>query len=655
MQQKANSSILRYPVPGTFRSSARIGDREAYEHLYTQSIENPEHFWAEQAKSLIDWYHPWERTLEYDFHRGYVSWFKGGKLNASVNCLDRHVQTWRRNKAAIIFEGERIGDSRTFTYQDLFYEVNKFAQVLKKLGVKKGDPVTIYLPMIPQLVIAMLACARIGAVHSVVFGGFSAASLANRIKDCQSRLLITSDGGFRGGRVVTLKHNADEALEQCPSVEKVLVVRRTRWEISMKPGRDLWYHKEMSERDLKPYCHPESMDAEDPLFILYTSGSTGTPKGVVHTTGGYLLFATCTFLNIFDYKEEDTFWCTADIGWITGHSYLVYGPLCAGASSVMFEGVPSYPAYDRFWDIVEKYRISVFYTAPTAIRAVRKEGDELVQNRDVSSLRLLGSVGEPINPEAWLWYHQIVGKGLCPIVDTWWQTETGGIMLSPLPGAIDLKPGSATVPFFGVRPCLINDYGEEIKGEGQGNLCIKAPWPGIARTLYHDPIRFQKTYFSRFPGYYFTGDGARRDSDGYYWIIGRVDDVINVSGHRLGTAEVEGALGTHPAVAEAAVIGIPHEIKGEAIHAYVILKPGYEPSQTLKAELLQQVRRVIGPIAVPEKIQWADGLPKTRSGKIMRRILKKVSSGNAADIGDTSTLLDPDVVRRLIEGSKTSG
>jgi len=571
-------------------------------------------------------------------------------LNVSYNCLDRHIQTWRRNKAAIVFEGERIGDSRTFTYQDLFYEVNKLAQVLKRLGVQKGDRVTLYLPMIPHLVIAMLACARIGAVHSVVFGGFSADSLANRIQDCGSRFLITSDGGFRSGRVVTLKHNADEALTRCPSVEKVLVVRRTRWEVPMKPGRDLWYHQEMRSRDLKPYCEPEWMDAEDPLFILYTSGSTGKPKGLVHTTGGYLLYAVSTFLDVFDYRDEDTFWCTADIGWITGHSYLVYGPLCAGATSIMFEGVPSYPAYDRFWDVVEKYRVSLFYTAPTAIRALRREDDALVRQRDVSSLRLLGSVGEPINPEAWHWYYEVVGQGRCPIVDTWWQTETGGILLSPLPGAVDLKPGAATVPYFGIEPCLLDGNGNEIDGPGEGLLCIKRPWPGMARTIYKDQSRFQKTYFEEHPGYYLTGDGARRDADGDYWITGRVDDVINVSGHRLGTAEVESALQAHPAVAEAAVVGFPHEIKGEGIYAFVALKPDQVPSDALRTELVQQVRRLIGPIATPEQIQWAEALPKTRSGKIMRRLLRKISAGDVSDLGDTSTLLDADVVARLIEG-----
>jgi len=498
----------RYPVPGDFQSRARISGLEAYRRQYARSMEAPEGFWENRARDLLSWQTPWDNVMEHDFREGRASWFQGGKLNACYNCLDRHIETWRRNKAAIVFEGERIGDSRTFTYQDLFYEVNKLAQVLKKLGVQKGDRVTLYLPMIPHLAIAVLACARIGAVHSVVFGGFSAESLANRIKDCQSRFLITSDGGFRSGRVVTLKHNADEALAQCPGVERVLVVRRTRWEVPMKPGRDLWYHREMRASDLKPYCEPEWMDAEDPLFILYTSGSTGKPKGLVHTTGGYLLYATSTFLDIFDYRDEDTFWCTADIGWITGHSYLIYGPLCAGASSILFEGVPSYPDYDRFWDVVEKFRVSTFYTAPTAIRALRREGDAFVSKRDVRSLRLLGTVGEPINPDAWHWYYETVGQGRCPIVDTWWQTETGGILLSPLPGAIDLKPGSATVPYFGIAPCILDEKGKEMDGPAAGYLCIKAPWPGMARTIYNDPARFQKTYFSEYPGYYVTGDGA---------------------------------------------------------------------------------------------------------------------------------------------------
>ncbi len=652
MSQEMNPLQDRYPVPDNFRRLARISGRDAYQREYTRSIMDPEGFWSEKALKLLSWQTPWDKALDYDFKLGRVEWFQGGKINASYNCLDRHIQTWRRNKAALIFEGERIGDSRTFTYQDLFYEVNKLAQVLKKMGVQKGDRVTIYLPMIPHLVVSMLACSRIGAVHSVVFGGFSADSLANRIRDCQSRFLITSDGGFRSGRVLTLKHNVDDALMHCPSVEKVLVVRRTRWEVAMKPGRDLWYHREMRAPDLKPYCEPEWMEAEDPLFILYTSGSTGKPKGLVHTTGGYLLYAVSTFLDVFDYRDEDAFWCTADIGWITGHSYLVYGPLCAGASSLMFEGVPSYPAYDRFWDVVEKYRVSIFYTAPTAIRALRKEGGELVQNRDVSSLRLLGSVGEPINSEAWHWYYEVVGHESCPIVDTWWQTETGGILLSPLPGAIDLKPGAATVPFFGIQPCILDDKGYEIKGPGEGYLCIKAPWPGMARTIYSDASRFQKTYFSDHPGYYTTGDGARRDEDGDYWITGRVDDVINVSGHRLGTAEVEDALVTHPAVAEAAVVGFHHDVKGEGIYAFVTIKPNQIPSDRLRDDLVNQVRHSIGPIAAPDHIQWADALPKTRSGKIMRRLLRKISEGEVSDMGDTSTLLNPEVVDRLIKGAR---
>ena len=654
MRREMNSLRERYSVPEAFRRRARIAGRENYDRLYKRSIEEPEAFWSQKAEELLSWYKPWEKTLEGNFSKGCVAWFQGGKLNVSYNCLDRHVQTWRRNKAAIIFEGERIGDSRTFTYQDLFYEVNKLAQVLKKLGVRKGDRVTLYLPMIPQLVVAMLACARIGAVHSLVFGGFSAESLANRIRACQTRLLITSDGGFRSGRVVTLKQNADEALARCPSVEKVLVVRRTRWGVSMKPGRDHWYHREMRAPDLKPYCAPEWMDAEDPLFILYTSGSTGKPKGLVHTTGGYLLYVAATFLDVFDCKDEDTYWCTADIGWITGHSYLVYGPLCTGASSLMFEGVPNYPAYDRFWDVVEKHRISIFYTAPTAIRALRKEGNEWVQKRDVSSLRLLGSVGEPINVEAWQWYYETVGQGRCPIVDTWWQTETGGVLLSPLPGAVELKPGAATVPYFGIQPCLLDEKGKEVTGPGKGYLCIKSPWPGMARTVYNDPVRFQKTYFAEHPGYYFTGDGARRDEDGDYWITGRVDDVINVSGHRLGTAEVENALDDHPSVAESAVVGLPHEIKGEAIYAFVTLESGQTPSDALRAELKQHVRRLIGPIATPERIQWANALPRTVSGKIMRRLLRKISAGKGSDMGDTSTLLNADVINQLMqEAGKT--
>ena len=652
-QSEIKDIMDQYPVPAHFQQQARIPGREAYNSEYQTAIQDPEGHWAKKAKELLVWHKPWQKTLQGDFARGNATWFQGGELNVAFNCLDRHVQTWRRNKAAILFEGERIGDSRAFTYQELFYEVNKLAQVFKKLGMKKGDRIMLYLPMIPQLVIGMLASARIGAIHSVVFGGFSAESLANRINDCQARLLLTSDGGFRAGRVVTLKHNADAALAKCPCVEKVLVVRRTGWEIPMTPSRDLWYHREMRSPDLKPFCPPEWMRAEDPLFILYTSGSTGKPKGLVHATGGYLLYALSTFLDIFDYREEDTYWCTADIGWVTGHSYLVYGPLAAGATSLMFEGVPNYPAHDRFWDVVEKYRVSIFYTAPTAIRALRKMGDEWVKKRDVSSLRLLGTVGEPINPDAWEWYYRIVGQGRCPIVDTWWQTETGGILISPLPGAVDLKPGAATVPYFGITPCLVDDAGKEIKGPGTGHLCIKTPWPGMAQTIQNDSERFFQVYFAEHPGYYFTGDGARRDEDGDYWITGRVDDVINVSGHRLGTAEVESALQTHPAVAEAAVVGTPHDIKGESIYAFVILKPGREPSDALKTELVEQVRYMIGPVAKPEQIQWTDALPKTRSGKIMRRLLRKISCGDTADLGDTSTLLDRDVVMRLVEGAKS--
>lgn len=624
-------------------------DLKEYEALYRRSVEDPESFWAEKASELLHWQKPWEKVLEHDFVKGEVKWFLGGKLNVSYNCLDRHVQGWRKNKAALIFEGERIGDSRTFTYQDLYYLVNRFANVLKKHGVRKGDRVAIYLPMIPELPIAMLACSRIGAVHSVVFGGFSAESLRMRLQDSRAKILITSDGGFRGGKVVTLKRNADEALEGCSFVKKVIVVRRTGWDVPMTEGRDLWYHKEMTAPDIESYCPPRWMDAEDPLFILYTSGSTGKPKGVVHTTGGYLLYAAYTYRLVFDYRDEDTHFCTADIGWVTGHTYLLYGPLCAGASSVLFEGVPTYPAPDRFWDVVEKYRVNTFYTAPTAIRALRKEGDEWVRRHDLSSLRILGTVGEPINPEAWRWYHEVVGGGRCPIVDTWWQTETGGILISPIPGVTPLKPGSATLPLPGIQPAVLDDQGREIQGPAEGFLCIKFPWPGIARTLYKDPLRFQKTYFSPCPGYYFSGDGCRRDEEGFFWITGRVDDVINVSGHRLGTAEIESALVAHPAVAEAAVVGYPHRIKGESIYAFVVLRDHGRDLDELRDELVQHVRRLIGPIATPEKIQFADALPKTRSGKIMRRILRKIAAEQFDDFGDTSTLMDPSVVDRLIQ------
>jgi acetyl-CoA synthetase len=624
-------------------------DLEEYRSIYRQSVEDPERFWGQKAEELLHWQTPWRRVLNHDFQRGEIAWFEGGKLNVSYNCLDRHVQTWRKNKAALIFEGERIGDSRTFTYQDLYYEVNKLANVLKKYGVEPGDRVAIYLPMIPELPISMLACARIGAVHSVIFGGFSADSLQTRINDCEAKILITSDGGFRGGKVISLKRNADEALQKCRSIKHVIVVRRTGWEIPMAPDRDLWYHREMTAAEIGPYCAPVWLDAEHPLFILYTSGSTGKPKGVLHTTGGYLLYAAYTFQLVFDYREEDTLWCTADIGWITGHTYLLYGPLASGASSILFEGIPTYPAFDRFWDVVEKYRVTLFYTAPTAIRALRKEGDEWVQKHDLSSLRVLGTVGEPINPEAWRWYDEIVGGSRCPIVDTWWQTETGGILISPLPNVTPLKPGSATLPLPGIVPAILNDQGQEIEGSAEGFLCMKSPWPGIARGLYGDKTRFQKTYFAPCPGYYFSGDGCRRTEDGYYWITGRVDDVINVSGHRLGTAEIESALVAYPPVAEAAVVGYPHPIKGESIYAFVILKPDVEASAELKAELVKHVRKIIGPIATPEVIQFADGLPKTRSGKIMRRILRRIAAEQYEDFGDTSTLLDPTVIERLVQ------
>jgi acetyl-CoA synthetase len=621
--------------------------REEYEALYRASINDPDKFWAEKAEQMVDWYEKWHKVSDNNFKEGIIKYFLGGKLNVSYNCLDRHLKTWRKNKAALIFEGEP-GDSRIFTYQQLYHEVNKFANVLKKKGIRKGDRVAIYLPMIPELPIAMLACARIGAIHSIVFGGFSAESLRSRIQDCGAKLLVTSDGAHRSGKVVSTKRNADEALEECPTVEKVIVVKRTGWDVPMDPNRDSWFGEEMAAQDIAPYCEPEWMDAEDPLFILYTSGSTGKPKGVVHTTGGYLVFVAYTFQIVFNYHEEDTFWCTADIGWVTGHSYIVYGPLCSGATSLMFEGVPSYPGYDRFWDVVEKYKVDTIYTAPTAIRAIKKEGDEWVAMHDISSLKLLGTVGEPINPEAWLWYHYIIGREKCPIVDTWWQTETGGILISPVPGSIPLKPGSATLPLPGIKPAVVNERGQVVEGEGDGYLCIEMPWPGIARGVYGDPARFKTTYFEQVPGYYFTGDGCRRDKDGYYWVTGRVDDVINVSGHRLGTAEVESALVAHSAVAEAAVVGYPHPVKGDGIFAFVTLNPGQVKSDELKKVLVNHVRKLIGPIAAPDKIQFADGLPKTRSGKIMRRILKKIAREDVSDLGDTSTLLDPGVVDALV-------
>jgi len=633
--------------PEELSKQAYIKSWDEYRQIYQRSLTDPEGFWGEMAEQL-DWYRKWDRVLVADFKEGRHQWFTGGKLNVSYNCLDRHLNTWRKNKAALIWEGD-IGDSRVLTYQQLYREVCKFANVLRKLGIKKGDRVAIYLPMIVELPIAMLACARIGAVHSVVFGGFSADALKSRIQDCEAETLICCDGYYRGGRAVRSKDNADAALNDCPGVKNVIVVKRADLGVALQAGRDSWWHDRMAAEDIKPHCNIEVMDAEDPLFILYTSGSTGKPKGVLHTQAGYLLYALLTAKWIFDIKEEDTYWCTADIGWITGHSYIVYGPLALGATSVMFEGVPTFPHPDRFWSIVEKYGVNIFYTAPTAIRAVMREGDEWPNKHDLSSLRVLGSVGEPINPEAWMWYYNVIGKGRCPIVDTWWQTETGGILISPLPGAIPTKPGSATVPFPGVEPAVLREDGSPAGVNEGGYLVMKRPWPGLMRRVYGDPERFKNTYFTRFPGVYNTGDGARVDEDGYYWLMGRIDDVINVSGHRLGTAEIESALVAHPKVAEAAVVGIPHELKGQGIYAFVTLKAGEEGSDDLRRELVAHVRREIGPIATPDKIQFAEALPKTRSGKIMRRILVKIAAG-ADELGDTSTLADPSVVEQLVEG-----
>jgi acetyl-CoA synthetase len=651
-QEKTITSMMAeervFAPPKELSEKAYIKSIEEYREIHRRSIEDPEGFWGEKAEQL-DWYKKWDRVLVEDFREAEHEWFVGGKLNVSYNCLDRHLKTWRKNKAALIWEGDG-GESTTLTYQELYHEVCKFANVLKKHGVKKGDRVSIYLPMIPELPIAMLACARIGAIHSVVFGGFSAEALRDRMTDCKSTALVCADGYYRAGRVIRSKDNADAALEQCPDVKDVIVVRRANIEVTLKEGRDTWWHDEMASREARPYCEPEVMDSEDPLFILYTSGSTGKPKGVLHTQAGYLLYALQTFKWIFDVKEEDTYWCTADIGWVTGHSYIVYGPLALGATGLMFEGVPNYPRPDRFWNIVEKYQVNIFYTAPTALRSMMREGDEWPNRHDMSSLKVLGSVGEPINPEAWMWYYQVIGKGRCPIVDTWWQTETGGILITPLPGAIPTKPGSATVPFPGVDPAILREDGSEAGVNEGGYLVIRKPWPGLMRTVYGNPERFKNTYFAKYPGVYDTGDGARKDEDGYYWLMGRIDDVIKVSGHRIGTAEVESALVSHKAVAEAAVVGMPHEIKGQGIYAYVTLKAGVEGTDELKKELVAHVRKEIGPIATPDRIQFADALPKTRSGKIMRRILTKIAAGDTGNLGDTSTLADPSVVEFLVEG-----
>ena len=634
------------PVTDEWAKRAFV-DRATYESLYQQSVKDPEGFWAEQGKR-IDWIKPYKKIKDVSFDAKdlHIRWFYDGTLNASANCIDRHL-TERGDRVAIIWEGDNPKDDKRITYRELHREVCKFANVLKAEGVKKGDRVTIYMPMIPEAAYAMLACTRIGAVHSVVFGGFSPDSLAGRILDCESTCIVTADEGVRGGRTIPLKANTDAALEQCPDVSSVVVVKRTGRGVNMKAGRDVWYHE--ASADVSIDCPPEEMEAEDPLFILYTSGSTGQPKGVLHTTGGYMVYASMTHQYVFDYHDGDVYWCTADVGWVTGHSYIVYGPLANGATTLMFEGVPNYPDNSRFWQVVDKHKVNIFYTAPTALRALMREGEAPVKATDRSSLRLLGSVGEPINPEAWLWYHRVVGDERCPIVDTWWQTETGGILITPLPGATDLKPGSATRPFFGVKPALVDSEGALLEGATSGNLVLLDSWPGQMRTVYGDHERFVQTYFSTYPGRYFTGDGCRRDEDGYYWITGRVDDVINVSGHRMGTAEVESALVAHDKVAEAAVVGYPHDIKGQGIYAYVTLNVGEEPSEDLRKELVQWVRKEIGPIASPDLIQWAPGLPKTRSGKIMRRILRKIAEDDFSNLGDTSTLADPAVVDDLVE------
>ncbi|HIM70428.1 MAG TPA: acetate--CoA ligase [Gammaproteobacteria bacterium] len=620
-------------------------DDETYRAMYAESISSPETFWAKQAEKYVTWFKGWERVSHADFGSGDIRWFEGGKLNASYNCLDRHLES-KGDDTAIIWEGDEPGDERLISYRELHSEVSRFGNLLKSRGVNKGDRVAIYMPMIPEAAVAMLGCARIGAIHSVVFGGFSPDSLRDRILDSDCRVIVTADEGPRGGRNVPLKANVETALEGCPNVHTTIVVRRTGNSVPGNASRDVWYQEAMEAMDGE--CSAEEMDAEDPLFILYTSGSTGKPKGVLHTTGGYQLYAAMTHRLVFDYQDNEVFWCTADVGWITGHSYIVYGPLANGATTLMFEGVPTYPDSSRFWRIVDRHQVNIFYTAPTAIRALMGLGNDWVRQASRSSLRLLGTVGEPINPEAWEWYYRIVGDERCPIVDTWWQTETGGIMITPLPGATILKPGSATRPFFGIEPALIGDDGQEIEGAGAGNLVITRSWPGQMRTVYGDHERFKETYFSAHPGYYTTGDGARRDEQGYYWITGRVDDVINVSGHRMGTAEIESALVLHRDVAEAAVVGYPHDIKGQGIYAYVTLNVGTSPSDALREALVQLVRKEIGAFARPDVIQWAPGLPKTRSGKIMRRILRKIAENELDELGDTSTLAEPGVVDELL-------
>ncbi|GBE07461.1 MAG TPA: acetate--CoA ligase [Gammaproteobacteria bacterium] len=634
-----------YPVPSEFAKNAYI-NKERYESMYKQSIEDSDAFWAEQAKEFLDWTKTWDKVQDSDFKTGNIKWFEGGKLNVSYNCLDRHLDT-RGDQVAVLWEGDDPAVDKKITYRELHEQVCRFSNVLKGRGVKKGDRVCIYMPMVTEAAVVMLACTRIGAVHSIVFGGFSPDSLRDRILDSDCQILITADEAVRGGKAVALKKNADEALADCPNVHTCIVIRRTGGDIGWQEGRDIWYDELMA--DASTDCPAEEMDAEDPLFILYTSGSTGKPKGVLHTTGGYLLFAAITHKYVFDYHDGDIYWCTADVGWVTGHTYIVYGPLANGATTLMFEGIPTYPDVSRFWQVIDKHKVNQFYTAPTAIRALMRSGEEPVKKTSRSSLKLLGTVGEPINPEAWEWYYHVVGEARCPIVDTWWQTETGAQMITPLPGATDLKPGSACKPFFGVQPAIVDEQGNELEGECSGNLVIKSSWPGMMRTLYGDHQRFIDTYFTTYPGNYFTGDGCRRDADGYYWITGRVDDVLNVSGHRLGTAEIESALVLHNNVAEAAVVGYPHDIKGQGIYAFVTLMAGVDESDELSKELVQFVRKEIGPIATIDILQWAPGLPKTRSGKIMRRILRKVAENEVDNLGDISTLADPAVVDHLVE------
>ena len=634
-----------YPVPTELADSATVNEAK-YNEMYQRSVDDSDAFWAEQAEEMIDWFKPWDTVQEWDYHKAEIKWFDGAKLNVSYNCLDRHLET-RADQTAIIWEGDDPEESKHISYRELHDEVCRFSNALKGIGVKKGDRVCIYMPMVPEAAVAMLSCARIGAIHSIVFGGFSPDALKDRINDSECSIVITADQGLRGGRKVPLKANADIACEKTDCVKRMVVVQRGGEDVEWTEGRDLWYHELI--QGASNDCPAVEMDAEDPLFILYTSGSTGTPKGVLHTSGGYILYAAMTHKHVFNYQDGDIYWCTADVGWVTGHSYIVYGPLANGATTLMFEGIPTYPDVSRFWNVIDKHKVNIFYTAPTAIRALMAQGDEPVTGTDRSSLRLLGTVGEPINPEAWEWYHKVVGDERCPVVDTWWQTETGGILISPLPGATALKPGSATKPFFGIVPALVDEQGNILEGATSGNLVITRPWPGQMRTVYGNQERFHETYFAMYPGYYFTGDGARRDEDGYYWITGRVDDVLNVSGHRLGTAEIESALVLHDSVAEAAVVGYPHDIKGQGIYAYVTLMNGVEATDDLKSALVTHVRKEIGPIATPDVMQWAPGLPKTRSGKIMRRILRKIAENDVSNLGDTSTLADPSVVDGLVE------